>query len=75
MREPLFGHQMIRFNGRIDVTKMNAESDTHEHMLRPLYNLRRRFGRDGGNVAFNPCCVKIHSCALACTCTRTHAKP
>lgn len=37
--EVTVGHQEVRINGALNVTAMDADSNTHEHVLRALGDL------------------------------------
>ena len=34
MRKPAFGHQIVRFDGGLDVVLMDTNRDSHQHLLR-----------------------------------------
>lgn len=39
MREIPLGHEIVRFNDRVDVLAVNSHSDTHQHVLGALHHL------------------------------------
>ena len=38
MGEELARHQVVRLNSCIDISAVNSESDTHDHVLRAFHN-------------------------------------
>jgi hypothetical protein len=39
MSEPEVTHHIVGFEGGLEIVEVNADTDSHQHMLRSLYNL------------------------------------
>jgi hypothetical protein len=39
MREPEVTHHIVGFECGLEIVEVNADTDSHQHMLRSLYNL------------------------------------
>ncbi len=39
MSKELFGHEVVGFDGAFDILAVDADSNAHQHVLRPLNHL------------------------------------
>ena len=47
MSEPTLRHHVVCFDNRINIILVNSNSNSHQHMLRPFYNLPLNFQKVG----------------------------